>query len=125
MEEKTVAIMGASADRTKFGNKAVRAYHEVGWRVFPVNPKGGTIEGLPVYPSIGDVPQPLDRVSLYLRPAIGLTVLGDIAAASPHEVYLNPGTADAALLEKARTLQLPIIEACSIVAIGRSPSQYY
>ena len=125
MGKKTVAIIGASADRTKFGNKAVRAYKDVGWEVYPVNPKGGTIEGLPVVRDIRQVPKPLDRVSVYLRPAIGLTVLGDIAVASPHEVYLNPGTADTALLEKARALQLPIIEACSIVAIGRSPSQYY
>lgn len=37
--KRTIAIVGASADRAKFGNKAVRAYAEEGWEVWPVNPK--------------------------------------------------------------------------------------
>ena len=38
MFAKTVAVVGASADRTKFGNKAVRAFHDAGWTVFPIHP---------------------------------------------------------------------------------------
>ena len=45
----TVAILGASADRSKFGNKAVRAFLARGYTVYPVNPKGGEIEGLAAY----------------------------------------------------------------------------
>ena len=55
---KTVAILGASADRSKFGNKAVRAFQRAGWHVYPVNPAGGEVEGLPCYPSLADVPGP-------------------------------------------------------------------
>ena len=42
---QTVAVIGASADRSKFGNKAVRAFRAQGWTVVPVNPRGGDIEG--------------------------------------------------------------------------------
>ena len=45
MAKPTVAILGASADRSKFGNKSVRAHAQAGYDVYPVNPKGGTIEG--------------------------------------------------------------------------------
>ena len=53
----TIAILGASADRAKFGNKAVRAFVQRGYAVFPVNPRGGTIEGLAVYRSTGGDPR--------------------------------------------------------------------
>jgi len=52
----TVAIVGASTDRTKYGNKSVRAHMRSGYEVFPINPKGGVVEGLPAYVSIADVP---------------------------------------------------------------------
>ena len=53
---KSVAVIGASADRSKFGNKAVRAYLTRGFTVYPVNPKETTIEGLPAFASIDAVP---------------------------------------------------------------------
>jgi len=121
---KTVAIVGASADRTKYSNKALRAYLRDGWTVYPVNPKGGSIEGLPVYKSVADAPQPLDRVSLYLPPKIGITVLPEIAAANPAEFFVNPGAESDALVEGAKALGLDPILACSIVAIGARPGEF-
>ena len=52
----TIAILGASANRAKFGNKAVRAYRSQGYDVFPVHPSADVIEGLPVFRSVADVP---------------------------------------------------------------------
>ena len=52
----TIAILGASADRSKFGNKAVRAFLARGFTVYPVNPKGGEVEGLPAYRSLAEIP---------------------------------------------------------------------
>ena len=71
MAGKTVAVVGASADRSKFGNKSIRAHRKQGWQVFPVNARGGEIEGLPVYRTLKDIPARIDRVSLYVPPAIG------------------------------------------------------
>ncbi len=121
MSVGTVAIIGASPDRTKFGNRAVRAYRRRGWEVFPVNPRGGFIEGLPVYPSVRDVPARLDRVLLYLPPHLGEHVLPDIAAVAPREFYVNPGAESPALVEEARRLGLDPILACALVAIGADP----
>ncbi len=119
--KRTVAVVGASRDRGKYGNKAVRAYRDAGWRVFPVNPKEDEIEGIPCYARLADVPERIDRVSLYLPPRVGIGILPEIAAARPAEFFVNPGAEDDALLEKARALGLDPIQACSIVEIGGNP----
>ena len=77
MSKATVAILGASADRAKFGNKSVRAHLKAGYEVYPVNPSGGEIEGLPAYRTLADVPiENLDRISVYLRPQVGFDASG-------------------------------------------------
>ena len=93
MAKPSVAILGASADRAKFGNKSLRAHAQAGYDVYPVNPKGGVIEGRPVYRSLADIPLAhLDRVSIYLPPPVALAALEDIAAKGAGEVWFNPGS---------------------------------
>lgn len=122
--EKTIAILGASSTRSKYGNKAVRAFVRGGWTVYPVNPKADFIEGVRCYASLADVPQPLHRISLYLPPAVGIALLPEIARTPHDELYLNPGSEDAALLAEAEALGLKPIQACSIVNIGMAPSMF-
>jgi uncharacterized protein len=116
-----IAIIGASSAPAKYGNKAVRAYLRQGWKVFPVNPNERVIEGLPVYARITDIPEPVDRASLYLPPAVGETVLEGIAAKGVRELWVNPGAGSDALRTRAEELGLEVIEACSIVEIGERP----
>jgi predicted CoA-binding protein len=122
---RTVAVLGASPDRRKFGNKSLRAHRAAGYTVFAVNPSATEIEGLPAYRSLADVPAgPLDRVTVYLPSAIGLTVLPDIAARAPGEVWFNPGADAPEVLAEARRLGLNVITGCSIVDLGMSPAQF-
>jgi uncharacterized protein len=120
---KTIAIIGASNDRSKYGNKSVRAHLQQGYKVFPVNPKETEIEGLPAFKSIADVPVRPDRISVYLPPPLVQKLLPDIAAKGCDELWLNPGTESDEVLAEANRLGLNIVQACSIVDIGVSPSQ--
>jgi predicted CoA-binding protein len=113
MSKPTVAIVGASADRTKYSNKSIHAHLKAGYDVYPVNPKEATIEGLPCYKSVLDIPVPLDRISLYLPPTVGVKVLDDIAKKGCQELWVNPGAESPELMEKASAFGLNTIYACS------------
>lgn len=119
-----IAILGASSDRSKFGNKAVRAYLQVGWEVLPVNPREAEIEGLAAYRALADVPGDLDRISVYLPPKVTLSLVPDVAARGAREVWLNPGSADSEVLAAFRGAGVEAIAGCSIVDIGLSPAQF-
>jgi predicted CoA-binding protein len=118
---KVVAVVGASSNRSKFGNRAVRAFHQQGYTVVPINPHETEVEGLKAYASVLDVPGTVDMVSLYVPPEIGVLVIEEIARKGIAEVWLNPGAESEALIARARALQIQPIVACSIVAIGENP----
>jgi len=120
---KTIAIIGASNDRNKFGNKAVRAFVRQGYTVYPVNPHEETIEGLKVFKSVSDVPVRPAMISVYVPPAVLLKLLPEIAARGCDELWLNPGTESDEALAEAERLGLNVVQACSIVGIGLNPSQ--
>ena len=119
---KTVAIIGASNDRRKFGNKAVRAFQQQGYTVYPVNPNEPEVEGLAAYKTIRDVPVRPQMISVYVPPPVLIKLMPDIAAKGCDELWLNPGTESDEALVEAQRLGLNVVQACSIVGIGVSPS---
>src|SRR5678815_5016706 len=120
----SVAIIGASNDRAKYGNKALRAFVQRGYAVYPINPNESVIEGLACYSSIVDLPIRPEMITVYVRPAVLLTLLPEIAAKGCNELWLNPGTESDEVLAEADRLGLNVIQACSIVGIGISPVSY-
>jgi uncharacterized protein len=121
---RIVAVIGASSDRRKFGNKALRAFRDRGDTVIPINPKEPEVEGETSYKSVLDVPGPIDMATMYVAPAVGVKILEELAKKGIVEVWLNPGADSPEVVERAKALGLnPIVE-CSIVGIGKSPSAY-
>ncbi len=109
-EKQTVAVIGASTDPGKYGNKAIRAYLRQGWDVYPISVKAEEIEGIRTYASVKDVPVHLNRATVYLPPKIGMQVIEEIAEARPDEVFINPGAESDELIAKAKSLGLdPIL----------------
>jgi predicted CoA-binding protein len=120
-ESKVVAVIGASRNRQKFGNRAVRAFTRQGYTVVPIHPHEREVEGLKAYRTVLDVPGPIDMASFYVPPAIGEQVIEEVARKGIPEVWLNPGAESDALIARARALSVRPIVACSIVAIGQDP----
>jgi predicted CoA-binding protein len=118
-------IVGASNNRAKFGNKAVRAYVRQGHDVIPVNPHEQTIEGVRCFPSVRHVlasSDGVDRAMFYVPPEVGLTIIGDLASRDDvKELWLNPGAESAELIAAAQRLGFEPVLACAIVDIGERP----
>jgi predicted CoA-binding protein len=121
---KTVAVIGASSDRNKFGNKAVRAFRAEGHRVIPINPNESEVEGMKTYPSVLDVPEMIDMATVYVQPHVGQQLLAEFEQKKIPEIWINPGAESDELVAEAKRRRLNIIQACSIVAIGRSPYSF-
>jgi len=118
---KVVAVIGASNDRHKFGNRALRAFRQQGYTVVPINPNASEVEGLKSYASVLDVAGPIDMATFYVPPDVGERIIDEVARKQIPEVWLNPGSESDALVERARALHLQPIIACSIVGIGQNP----
>ena len=121
----SVAVIGASNNPRKYGNKAVRAYLRQGWTVYPVNPQEAEqatpIEGIAPYPNIEAIPAKVDRAALYVPPSVGQTLLAGIARKGISELFVNPGAESDELLAEAERLGLSVVQACAIVDIGERP----
>jgi predicted CoA-binding protein len=121
---RTVAIIGASNDRNKYGNKALRAFERQGYTVIPINLSEAQVEGHKAYATVLDVPGVIDMATVYVKPEAGVGVMEQLAQKGVGEVWLNPGADDDAVVARARELGLRTIQACSIIGIGDSPGRY-
>lgn len=119
-----IAIVGASPDRSRFSNKAVRAYSKLGWEVVPVSPRYDKVEGIRCARSITDIPGPIDEVSFYVRPETGLEVAEEVIKKKIQVAYLNPGASSDNLAEKLRDYGVEVRVTCSILAAGETPDEY-
>ena len=119
---KTVAVVGASRDRRKFGNKALRAFTAEGYSVFPINPTEPEVEGIIAYRSVLDVPGRIDMATVYVQPDVALRLLPEFEQKQIGEIWINPGAESDELLAEARRRKLNVIAACSMTGIGRNPS---
>ena len=122
-QAKSIAIIGASNNRNKFSNKAVRAYLQKGYKVYPVHPLLEIVEGVKAYKSVLDIPEDVEIASFYVPSSVGLKVLEETAQKGIKKIYLNPGAESNELVKKAKDLGIDVILACSILAIGMSPAE--
>lgn len=114
--------MGASADSTKFSNKAIRAYLSRKYNVVPVNPNYKEILGIKCYPRLSDAPCKIDIISMYVPPGVGESMVNEIISINPKKIYLNPGAESVELINALRKAGINVILGCSITALGIDPN---
>jgi len=123
-----IAVVGASNDRSKFGNKAVRALILRGKKVFPINPKEKLVEGIAAYPSLSVLLASIPKseqtgieVYFYVPPAIGEKILDEMKKLGLKEVVLPPGSESESLISKAKKLGIKTVLTCPIRELGLDP----
>ena len=121
---KIVAVIGASNDRRKFGNRAVRAYQQRGDTVIPINPHESQVEGIKAYASVLDVNEPIDMATVYVQPDVTLRLLDEFQQKGIPEIWVNPGAEDDEVMTEARRRKMNVFFACSIIGIGRNPGEF-
>jgi uncharacterized protein len=120
LSEGPYAVVGASRDRAKYGNKVLRAYLQHGLTVYPVNPNETEVEGLPAYSDLASLPERVRGVSIVTQPAVTEKVLEQVAAAGIKLVWMQPGAESPAAMQRAAELGLEAIGdgPCVLVALG-------
>jgi predicted CoA-binding protein len=103
------AVVGASANREKYGNKVLRAYLQNGREAVPVNPQGGEIEGLTAYRDLSSVPGTIDGVSIITPPAVTEKVVEQALARGIRQIWMQPGAESAAAIEQAEAAGANVI----------------
>jgi predicted CoA-binding protein len=121
---KTVAVVGASSDRNKFGNKALRAFQAEGHTVIPINPNEQEVEGLKTFASVLDVPGAIDMATVYVQPETAMRLLDEFEQKGIPEVWINPGAESDEMIATARKRKTKVIFACSIIGVGRNPREF-
>lgn len=113
---RTWAIVGASPDRSKFGNRVYRTLRDAGYRVFAVNPKGGEMEGDPVFASLADLPQLPEVIDLVVPPAAAEEVVRQAHALGLTRIWMQPGAESPAAIDYCRQHGLQVVyDACAMV----------
>ncbi len=112
-----VAVIGASDNSERYSNMAVKLLKEKGHTVFPVHPRIKTVEGLAVYPSIADVPQAIDTVSMYVAADISTAMADKILEKKPLRIIFNPGAENISLEALALAQGIIVKNACTLVLL--------
>jgi len=121
-EVKTIAMVGASSDPTKFSYGVLRVLHETGYEMIPVNPKeaGGEIRGLPVYPSLSAIDRPVDMVEIFRTSKAAYAVTKEAIAIGAKVVWMQIGVRndEAARLAEAANLKV-VMNRCPKIELFR------
>jgi predicted CoA-binding protein len=101
LEGKRFAVVGASANREKYGNKVLRVFQQNKLDVAPVNPAGGEIEGLTAYADLPSVPGTVDGVSIITPPKITEQVVAQALSLGIKNIWMQPGAESDTAIELA------------------------
>jgi predicted CoA-binding protein len=122
LESGVFAVVGASTDRSKYGNKVLRCYQQHGRKVYPVNPRAPEVEGLKAYPSLAALPEKVPAISVITPPSATEAVVREAHAAGVKHVWMQPGAESDAAVHAAEELGMNVIAGgpCVLVVLGFS-----
>lgn len=113
-------IVGASANREKYGNKVLRCYQQKGHRAIPVHPREDQIEGAPCVTSVAELPDEVASISVITPPAVTEKIVAEAAARGIRNIWMQPGAESPAAVDYCRSQELNVIAdgSCLLVVLG-------
>jgi len=118
LKHKNWAVVGASPNPSRYSNKIIHALKDNGYHPLLVSPKYDEIDGIKTYAQLSAIDQAIDVVNMVVNPSIGIHILDQCAQLGIKKIWLQPGSSSPALIQKAKDLNLDIIEACILVVLA-------
>ena len=120
LAEGPFAVVGASRDRAKYGNKVLRAYLQNDREVYPVNPRADEVEGLESYADLAALPRPVRAISIVTPPSITERVVEQAAELGIRHIWMQPGAESDKAVGRAERAGMNVIAggACALVVQG-------
>jgi predicted CoA-binding protein len=117
---RTIAVVGCSPDPGRDSNHVARVLIERGHRVVPVNPRAGEILGRRCFPSLRDVPEPIEMVDVFRRSSEVAAIARDAVAIGARILWLQLGVIDAGAAEEAAGAGLTVVmDRCPVIEYRR------
>ena len=113
-------VVGASANRQKYGNKVLRCYLQNGRRAIPVNPTEQEIEGIPCVAGIGDLPPEAESISMITPPAVTAKLVPLAIERGIRNIWMQPGAESPEAVDLCRQKGINVIAdgSCVLVVLG-------
>lgn len=120
LDARSFGVVGASADRSKYGNKVMRCYQMKGLKAIPVNPKESAIEGVACVAAVGELPAEVTSISVITPPAITEKVVDEAIGRGIKNIWMQPGAESRAAVEKCVKAGVNVISdgSCILVVLG-------
>lgn len=116
VNRKVWAVVGASQDRSKFGYRVFDTLRRAGYTVYPVNPRGGELDGATVYASLADLPETPEVVDLVVPPAVTEQVVKEMHGLGLQRVWMQPGSESQAAIRYCQENGMQVVhDACAMV----------
>lgn len=113
-------VVGASANRRKYGNKVLRCYLQNGYRAFPVNPGASAVEGIGCVSAVAELPDEVEAISIITPPPVTEAIVIEAIARGIRHIWMQPGAESPAAVKMALDAGINVIAdgSCLLVVIG-------
>lgn len=112
-------MVGATNNTEKYGYKVLKDLHDAEFSTVGVNPHYSEIEGIPVYPSLKEIPEKPDVAVVVIPPSTGIKILENAKQAGILKLWFQPGAESDAINQKAKELGLDIVANGSCIMVAR------
>ena len=113
---RTWAVIGVSADRSKYGNKIYQDLRNAGYTVYAINPKLTEVEDTPCYPNLASLPEKPQVVDVVVPPAVGDAVVDECLALGLTRIWFQPGSESESAIAKAQAGGMQVVsDACIMI----------
>jgi uncharacterized protein len=115
MSQKKFAVVGATDNPEKYGNRIVKNLKSRGYEVFPVNPKLKTLEGLTCYSALADIPDRVDVVDFVVPPSATEDILKQCKELGLKNIWLQPGSESEAAIALCRENNMKVVHGVCVM----------